>query len=43
MIRMASTSSEEEMGIHIKKALEYGNRVYDWERNSKKIAYMLNE
>lgn len=43
MLRMASKSSEEEMKIHIQKALDYGNKVYDWNRNAKKIAYMLSE
>lgn len=44
MIRMASRAEdEEEMKMHIQKAIDYGNRVYDWNRNAKKIAYMLNE
>ena len=29
------------MQTHIPKALEYAKKYYDWERNAKKLAYML--
>lgn len=43
MIQIASKSNKEELDIHIQKATTYANKYFDWNRNAKKIAYMLHE
>lgn len=39
MLELCQEESEEELDRHIQAAVAYGNRVYSWERNAKKIAY----
>lgn len=41
LLTLCHASSEKEMAEHIPKALAYGNRYYNWERNAKKLAYNL--
>ncbi len=42
MLRLKNTSSEKDFEVHIPKALKYANEVFDWKKNTKKLAYMLN-
>jgi len=39
--KMCKNADISEMQRHIPKALEYAARYYDWNRNAKKLAYML--
>jgi len=40
-VEVCSRADKKEMRNHIPKALAYANRYYDWNRNAKKLAYML--
>ncbi len=42
MVKTASKTSLENLRNHIPNALEYGRKYFDWNRNGKKLAYMLN-
>jgi len=41
LIKVCYFADEQGMQEHIPKALAYAKKYYDWERNAKKIAYML--
>ncbi|MDR2088961.1 MAG: glycosyltransferase family 4 protein [Clostridiales Family XIII bacterium] len=41
MIRLCRKADANFFKAHIPAALAYANRYYDWERNARKIAYML--
>ena len=41
MIKMCSGADKHAFQKHIPKALAYANKYYDWNRNAKKIAFML--
>jgi len=41
LIKVCSGADKKSMREHIKKALKYAARYYDWNRNAKKLAYML--
>ncbi len=42
LLRLKHKTSEKDFEEHIPKALKYADEVFDWEKNSKKLAYMLN-
>jgi glycosyltransferase involved in cell wall biosynthesis len=41
LIKACSAADEWEMIVHIPKALAYAEKYFDWNRNAKKLAYML--
>jgi glycosyltransferase involved in cell wall biosynthesis len=41
IIKMAKESDLENMRRYIPKAIEYGNKYFDWNKISRKLAYML--
>ena len=41
LIKICSNSGKNYLKKHIPKALEYAYRYFDWNRNAKKLAYML--
>jgi len=41
LIKMCSSADKQAFQAHIPKALAYANKYYDWNRNAKKIAFML--
>ncbi|MDR2599223.1 MAG: glycosyltransferase [Oscillospiraceae bacterium] len=41
LIEVCTKADEKGMKKHIPKALDYADRYYDWEKNAKKLAYML--
>jgi len=41
LVTICNKASKTGMKKHIPKALEYANKYYDWNRNAKKMAYML--
>jgi glycosyltransferase involved in cell wall biosynthesis len=43
ILKMCSQSDENAFRKHIPKALEYANKYYDWNRNAKKLAYMISK
>ncbi len=42
MLRLKNNSSEKDFEEHIPKALKYAHEVFDWDKISKKLAFMLN-
>jgi glycosyltransferase involved in cell wall biosynthesis len=41
LLKVCSNADEQAFSVHIPKALEYARKYYDWNRNAKKLAYML--
>ncbi|MCL1995716.1 MAG: glycosyltransferase, partial [Defluviitaleaceae bacterium] len=41
LLKMAKSSDKKAMEKHIPLALGYGKKYFEWERNAKKLAYML--
>jgi len=41
LVKICSSADKRGMQTHVPKALAYAKRYYDWERNAKKLAYML--
>lgn len=41
LLSLCEKSEPEQLALHIKEALAYANRYYDWERNAKKLAFAL--
>ena len=41
LVNVCSNADKSAFKKHIPKALAYANRYYDWNRNAKKLAYML--
>ncbi len=42
IVEMAENSSKEDFESYIPKALAYADEYYNWEKNAKKLAFMLN-
>ncbi len=42
LIKMAQKSTKKDFEVHISKALAYADENYNWEKNAKKLAFMLN-
>jgi glycosyltransferase involved in cell wall biosynthesis len=38
---LTKTADKRKLNVHIQKALKYARKYYDWNRNAKKLAYML--
>jgi glycosyltransferase involved in cell wall biosynthesis len=41
LVKVCSNADEQAFKVHIPKALDYAAKCYDWNRNVKKLAYML--